>query len=180
MSNAGRQQELSRSASQLVVTSPLWGTLGNVWRHFWLSQLRKRGALLAWSRQWPWMLNTIKCKGEPTPTLRKKNYPAQSVNSAEVQKLFQEKAEEGGVQRGLYSHKHTIARMPAKKGNSLTCSTNCCSNSIIRGVKFLCLLRSLKLFFQTKGEKRTAQKKKTEFVGRRPALQEILKRALQA
>lgn len=29
----------SRSASQLVVILPLWGTLGNAARHFWLSQL---------------------------------------------------------------------------------------------------------------------------------------------
>ena len=67
------------------------------------------------------MLNTIKCKGEPTPTLQKKNYPAQDVNSAEVKKFcFKRRPRKEGHRGGLLSYKYTIVRMPAKKRNSLS------------------------------------------------------------
>lgn len=165
----GRQNEPCRetagtlvSASQLVATHPLWGTLATpgdiLGCHNW------GGGALARSRQWPWMLNTIKCKGEPTPTLWKKNHPAQVSTVLRFRNPVPREGR-GRRHRGASTHKHTVVRMPAEKGNSLTCSTNCCSNSIIRGVKFLRLLRSLKLFFQTKGEKRTAQKNEDRICG---------------
>jgi len=46
------------------------------------------------------MLNTIKCKGEPPPTLQKKNYPAQNVNSAEVKKLCSKRRQRKEEYRG--------------------------------------------------------------------------------
>ena len=59
------------------------GTLGNVWRHFWLSQLRGGGEKdedekpLASSGQRPgWLINIQQCSGQ---------LPQQSINSAEVE-----------------------------------------------------------------------------------------------
>ena len=81
MSNAGRQQELSRSASQLVVTSPLWGTLGNVWRHFWLSQLRNVTGI-----QWAEARDAAKYPTMHRTAAQSQELSSQSVNSTQVEK----------------------------------------------------------------------------------------------
>lgn len=59
-------------------------TLGEVWRHFWLSQLRVK-TLLASSRQRTGMtLNMLQYTGQPPTT---KSDPASNIKSSEVETL---------------------------------------------------------------------------------------------
>lgn len=115
---------------------PLWGTLQRL-RHSWLSQLR-RGA--PWHyRQWAMDAEHHKMQRRANPHFVKKNHPAQSANrNAEVQKPCSKRRQRKEGYRGPpLSQAYYSEDAYKKKGNSLTCSTNCCSNSIIRGVKFL-------------------------------------------
>ena len=60
-------------------------TFGNVWKHFWLSQLCEREASgIKWNRNQD-AVNILKCTRQP-PTI--KNHPAHTVSSAEIKKLW--------------------------------------------------------------------------------------------